>query len=484
MATETLKDKTTKGLLWGGMNNVVQQGLGLLSGIILGRLLTRGDYGMTAMIVVFSLVATALQDSGFKSALANLKSPTHRDYNSVFWFNIIVGTVCYAVLFLCAPLIADYYHTPELVTLCRVFFLSIILSCLGTAQSAYLFCNLKVKEQAQCNMTATVCSNVIGVTLAVLDCRYWSLAVMMMSYIGINTVLLWRASDWRPTMELNFGPVRRMFRFSSKLLATTILERINTNVMNILLGRHFTKAEVGDYNQAYQWSSKVFYLMQGTLQQVAQPVFTNVADERERQLRILRKLVRFTAFLSFPLLFGFGLVAEEFIVLAITAKWLTSAHLLQLLCVSGAFIPICSVLSNLLISKGRSGTYFWSTLVLCLLLIVTMQVLYPYGIRAMVVAYVVIYILWTFVWHYFVCRLTGYSLWAFLTDIVPFAMIAAAVMGVTWVATRSITPLPLLLAARVILATLLYYGVMRLLRVKILDECMEFIASKFRRGSS
>ena len=143
---ETLKEKTTRGLFWGGMNNVVQQGLGLLSGIILGRLLSRGDYGMTAMILVFSLIAQALQDSGFKSALANIKAPAHRDYNAVFWFNIIVGTSCYAILFLSAPLIARYYHTPELVLLCRVFFLSIIFSCLGTAQSAYLFRNLKVKE--------------------------------------------------------------------------------------------------------------------------------------------------------------------------------------------------------------------------------------------------------------------------------------------------------------------------------------------------
>ena len=478
---ETLKEKTTRGLFWGGMNNVVQQGLGLLSGIILGRLLSRGDYGMTAMILVFSLIAQALQDSGFKSALANIKAPAHRDYNAVFWFNIIVGTSCYAILFLSAPLIARYYHTPELVLLCRVFFLSIIFSCLGTAQSAYLFRNLKVKEQAQCNMAATVCSNIVGVTMAFLDCGYWSLAVMMMSYIGINTLLLWRASDWRPTFDIDFGPVRRMFRFSSKLLATTILERINTNVMNILLGRNFTKAEVGDYNQAYQWSSKMFYLMQGTLQQVAQPVFTNVADERERQLRILRKMVRFTAFLSFPMLFGFGLVAKEFIVLTITEKWLTSAGLLQLLCISGAFIPVCTVLSNLLISKGKSGIYLWCMLTLCIVLIVTMELLYPYGIRTMVMAYVAVYVLWTFVWHFFVKRLTGYSLWAFLADVLPFALIALAVMALTWQLTHTITILPVLLVTRILIATLLYYSVMRLLRVKILDECMAFITAKFKK---
>ncbi len=478
---ETLKEKTTRGLFWGGLNNVVQQGLGLLFGIVLGRLLSRQDYGMVAMIAIFTLVATALQESGFRSALANLKEPRHEDYNSVFWFNVIVGVTCYAILFLAAPLIASFYRTPELTLLCRVAFLSIVFSCLGTAQSAYLFRNLKVKEQAQCNMAAAVCSNLVGLGMALGGCGYWSLATQSLTYIGMNSLLLWSISDWRPTWHVDFGPVRRMFRFSSKLLATTILERVNTNVMNILLGRFFTKAEVGDYNQAYQWSSKMSYLLQGTLSQVAQPVFTNVAEERERQLHILRKLVRFTAFLSFPLLLGFSMVSHEFIVLTIGEKWIHSASLLQMLCISWAFLPIATVFINLLISKGKSGTYFCCTLALCVVLVATMLLLHPYGIRMMVKAYVGIYICWTFVWHYLVGRETGYTLWAFLMDILGFALIAAGVMTTTWMATSQISSLWLLLAARVVMAVVLYYIVMRLLRVKMLDECMQFFTSKLKK---
>ena len=478
---ETLKDKTTHGLLWGGMNNLVQQGLGLLFGIILGRLLSPHDYGMTPMILVFSLIATALQESGFKSAIANLREPQHRDYNAVFWFNILMGTACYVILFLAAPLIADYYHTPELVLLCRVSFLSIIFSSLGTAQSAYLFRNMQVKEQAQSNMTATILSSLVGVTLAFSGCGYWALAIQSMTYIGMNTLLLWHFSAWRPTMQFDFRPVKQMFRFSSKLLATTILERINTNVMNILLGRYFTTTEVGNYNQAYQWNSKMVYLLQGTLQQIAQPVFTNVANEQERQLRILRKLIRFTAFLSFPMLFGFGLIAQEFIVLTIGEVWICSAQLLQVLCISGAFVPICSVLTNLLISKGKSGTYFWCTLTLCIVLTTTMVIVHPYGIFSMVIAYTIIYIIWTFVWHFFVRQLTGYGLVALLTDILPFAGIALGVMVLTWAATRGITYLPLLLVTRIVTAAILYYVIMRALHVKILEECMTFIIAKIKR---
>ena len=145
---ETLKEKTAKGLLWGGLNSGIQQVIGLAFGIVLGRLLVPADYGMMAMISIFSLVATALQDSGFRTALTNLKDPKAEDYNSVFWFNIIMASSLYAILFFAAPLIGDYYHTPKVVPLCRYAFLSIVIASFGTAQSAYLFKNLKAKQQA------------------------------------------------------------------------------------------------------------------------------------------------------------------------------------------------------------------------------------------------------------------------------------------------------------------------------------------------
>ena len=150
---ESLKEKTAKGLFWGGMNNGVQQLLGLAFGIILGRLLDPSDYGMTAMLAVFSVIANELQSSGFKTGLINLKSPTHDDYNAVFWFNILAGIAIYAVLFFSAPLIADYYHQPKLIPLSRYVFLGFVFSSFGMAQSAYLTKQMQIKQIAQCGMT-------------------------------------------------------------------------------------------------------------------------------------------------------------------------------------------------------------------------------------------------------------------------------------------------------------------------------------------
>lgn len=477
---DSLKEKTAKGMLWGGLNNGVQQLLGLLFGIYMARKLPPSDYGMMAMISVFSLVATALQNSGFTTALANMKSPGHRDYNSVFWFNIIVGTSMYAILFFCAPLIADYYHTPALVPLCRYAFLSIIIASFSTAQSAYLFKNLMARQQAKAGMAAVVASCLTGAFMAWYGMAYWSLATQGIVFVGVCTIMNWHYSPWRPTFDIDFGPVRRMFRFSCKILATTIITHINNNVLNVLLGHYFSKHDTGQYFQAYQWDSKGFSLVQGMVQQVAQPVLAGLNGDDGRQINALRKMMRFTAFISFPLLFGLSLVSEELILVTIKGEWLFAAHLLSIISIGGAVLPLCTLLSNTIISKGRSDTYMWSTLAFGLAQIALMLAVWRLGIRTMVIVHAALNVLWLFVWHALTARLTGYRLTMFLKDTAPFALAAAAVMVATGAATEWISVLWMLLVARIVVAAALYYMVMRVAGARILDECMAFVLSKVR----
>ena len=472
----TLKEKTAQGLLWGGLNSGIQQLVGLAFGIVLGRLLAPSDYGMMAMISIFSLVATALQDSGFRTALTNIEHPKHEDYNSVFWFNIIMASSLYVILFLAAPLIGEYYHTPRVVPLCRYAFLSIVIASFGTAQSAYLFKHLRAKQQAEAGALAVILSSLTGVGMAFAGMAYWSLATQGLVYVGINTLLQWHFSPWRPSIHgITFAPVRRMFRFSCKILATTIMTHVNNNVLNILLGHYFTPRDTGNYNQAYQWNTKCYSLVQSMVAQVAQPVLVSLNGEEDRQKDVFRKMMRFTAFITFPLLFGFGLVAKEFIVTAIGEKWLASAQLIQILCISGATMPLSTLFSNMIISKGRSGTFFWCTFTLGLVQIATMIMIWPMGIRTMVIAYTLLNTSWLLVWLFFVRRLIGYGYWMFFCDVMPFALAAAGVMGVAYVATMPLSNMIALLITRFIIAVVLYYVVMKLARVKILAECERFV---------
>ena len=510
--SDSLKEKTAKGLFWGGVNNGVQQLLGLAFGIILGRLLDPSDYGMTAMLAVFSVIANELQSSGFKTGLINLEKPQHEDYNAVFWFNILAGAVIYVVLWFSAPLIADFYGQPALIPLSRYMFLGFVFSSFGVAQSAYLTKQMQIKRIAQCGMTATLSSSIMGVILAALGFGYWALATQYLMYIAVNTLLLWWFSPWRPTFNSQFtihnsqlptrsnncqlsivnceffSPLKRLFPFSFRIMLSAIFTQLNNNVMNLLLGHYYGKTNTGHYNQAYQWSSKCFLLVGNMLRQVDQTVLVGLRDERERQLAVLRKMMRFTAFISFPLLFCLALVSHEFIVLAIGEKWAFAASLLPLLCLSGAFMPLSTLLTDSVISQHRSDIYLWSTVVLGVLQIAMMVGLWRQGIVVMVWAYTLLNIICVFVWHFFVRRLMDYRLLSFLKDIVPFALAAAVVMLFTWWMGEFIVyslwfiddylKLWILLISRVVIAMLLYYGIMRIAGAVILKEVIAFFKKK------
>ena len=536
---ETLKEKTAKGLFWGGLSSTVQQLLGIVFGIILARRLNQSDFGMIAMITIFQLIGNDLQNSGFKVALANLRQPTDRDYNSVFWFNILMGGSLYVLLFFLAPFIADFYHIPSLTPLARYAFLSIVFASFGTAQSAWLFKNLHAKQQAKAGMMAVLISSSVAVAMAYMGFAYWALATQTNLYILLCTALYWHYSPWRPTVAaaqrskfkvqsskaatqrsrifnfqfsiFNFEvlrPALRMFRFSVKLLISQVLTDINNNVLNILLGRFYGRHDTGNYNQAFQWSTKGSNIIQSMVQQVAQPVLVSIDNEHERQLHVLRKMMRFAAFLSFPLLFGLSLVSHEFIVTLLGEKWAQSAHYLRLLAVASAFLPLSTLLANVVITKGRSNIFMYVNLALAICQTAAMLTIYHFKVSCfeflepfstllntstsylstlnsqlmtMVLAFVALTILWFFVWAYFARRLAGYRFTMLLRDVLPFLLTAAAVMLTTGFITSMLaTQLSTLnsqlstLITRILLAALLYYALMRLFRVQILNECLQF----------
>lgn len=219
-------------------------------------------------------------------------------------------------------------------------------------------------------------------------------------------------------------------------------------------------------------------LISGMVGGVAQPVLSQVTDERDRQVRIFRKMLRFTAFVSFPAMFGLSLIAPELITIAITDKWFESARILQLLCISGAFIPIITLYSNLIISKRKSDVYMWSTIVLSIVLLIVMCMLHSLGIYTMVITYVCINIAWLLVWHYFVWKEIRLGLFAALKDILPFLFIAALVMGITYYATSYIGNIYLLFVGKIVIAASLYIFIMWVSRSVTFKESVQYLLKR------
>lgn len=478
MPERSLKDKTAKGLLWGGINNGAMQLLNLIFGIITSRILNDTDYGMVGMLSVFSLIAGSLQESGFTAALVNKKDIRHEDYNAVFWFCSGVSLALYLILFFCAPLIAGFYNQPVLVPLARYSFLGFLIASLGISHSAYLFRNLMVKQKALTSIIALTVSGIAGVVLALTGFSYWGIATQSIVYVAAVNLCYLYFSPWRPTWNINFRPLKGMIGFSSKLLVTNIFTHINNNLFSIILGRYYSEREVGQFNQANKWNLMGHSLISGMVNSVALPVLRQVSDDTGRQQRVFRKMLRFTAFMSFPAMLGLSLVAPELITIAITDKWLPSAHILQLLAVGGAFIPVTNLYTNLIISKGKSNIFMWNTIAQGMVQLITMYLLYPYGIHTMLAVYVAVNIAWLGVWHYFVWREIRLGFFHALKDIFSFGIIAVAVMAGVAFITRPIENIYLLALAKILFAAALYIIILWASGSVTFKESLQYLLKK------
>ena len=386
---DNLKEKTAKGLLWGALNSSTMQMLNLVFGIFLARMLSPHDYGIVGVLAIFSLIAGNLQSSGFTQGLTNIKQPTANDYNSVFWFNVSVSIVCYVVLFFCAPLIAWFFHSDELVPLSRFVFLGFLISSFGITRNAIMFKKIMARERAMTGFISLLISGACGIVLAYNGMAYWSLAWQSVLFVLIQNICRYYYTRhlWRPSLRVDFTPIKKMFPFSVKILITTIINTINNNVLTFIFGNLFPMKTVGNFSQAMKWDTMAYTTISGTIEQVAQPILVEIADDKDRELRVFRKMMRFTAFLVFPCLFGLSLVAEEFILVTISAKWIDSVPLLQILCVGGAFMPFYTMYQHLVISAGRSDIYMWCNIGQIILQIAIILAFHSFGIVTMVIAY-------------------------------------------------------------------------------------------------
>lgn len=476
--SEALKDRTAKGFLWGSLNSGAIQVLNLLFGIILARCLSPEDYGMVGVLMIFVNIAGCLQACGFTQALINIKKPTDDDYNSVFWFNVLVSTVIYIILFLSAPLISAFFGIKELEGLSRLLFLCIFISSLGITRNAYMLKNMMNKELAVIGIVALLVSGGIGIGLAMCGYGYWSLAWQQIAFISALNVGRVICVPWHPNLKIDFGPVRRMFAFSVKMLITNIINSVQQSVLNFIFGKLFPIQAVGFFSQANNWNTKASSVVSGAMQQVAQPVLVEVADDAARRKQVLRKMLRFASFITFPMMLGLAMVAHEFIILTITDKWLESVPLLRVLCVGGAFLPIVTLFQSLTVSSGRSGLYMWMNIAQVLSTIAVVLLCYTMGMMVMVWLSTALYILWVVPWIIVVGRQTGLTFIEAMKDIMPFLLISVVVMAVAYFITLPIKSLWLLLIARIVAAVVLYYGIMWLLKATILKECIQFIKNK------
>lgn len=474
MSPSSLKQKTAKGLFWGGMSSGAQQLISALMGILFLMYLSAEDYGIVGLLGIFTAIAHTLQEGGFTAALINREKEDKKDYNAFFWFSIFLSLFFYLLLFFCAPAIAAFYNQPDLILIARVLFLTLPLQAIRFAPATIMTRRLMVKEGAIVDIVSILISGSTGVVMAIQGYAYWALVAQMVIFALTRSILIWFFSPFRPSFSFDFSPIKEMFSFSVKLIFSSIINQIQGNIFSVLLGRCYTKTEVGVYSQGVKWAGMGSSILLQMVSSVGQPMFASIQHDKIRQLQVLRKMMRFVAFTAFPVMLGIAFIGQEFISV-INEKWLPCVPILQICCVGGIFGLFGHLYNQLIMSHSKSTFFFVTSLVFGVLQITSAFLTLSYGLYWMAFAAMVINFISLGVTHFYASTLIAIRLKHILKDTMPYLLITVAIFVTVHFLTVGIESVAWRLILKIFFPVVLYVFVMWRSNSVIFRESMQLI---------
>ena len=248
------------------------------SNVVLARLLTPDDYGCIGMLMIFIALSNTFIDGGFGSALIQKKRPTQEDYSTIFYWNIALSIVLYVILFLCAPLIADFYNIELLSRVLQVEGLVLIINAFGIIQSNQLRKQLKFKSIAQVTLTATVISVIVAILMAFMGYGIWSLVAQQLVLSLATTIFYWVYSSWRPSRVFSWASFKELFGFGSFMLLSSLINAFCNNLNGLLIGKYFSASSMGYFSQSKKLEDVFSSSIEAVVGQVTYPVLVEVKD--------------------------------------------------------------------------------------------------------------------------------------------------------------------------------------------------------------
>jgi teichuronic acid exporter len=479
---DSLKSKTLRAVSWTFFEAVGVRGTQFIVGIVLARLLVPEQFGLIGMLAVFMAVAQSLLDSGFGAALIQKRDVAHVDTCSIFYFNIVVGFVAAGLLCLAAPWIAAFYHQPILTPLTRAMSAIIVINSFALVQNTILTRELNFRAMTKVSLIGSVLSGIVGISAAAAGFGVWSLVVQQLSNAFVHTVLLWLVSPWRPAWVFSRKSLRGMFGFGSRVMASGLLNTIFANIYWLTIGKLFSAMDLGYFTRAQKMQELPTLTLSWMVGRVTFPVFSSIQDDRVRVKRGLRKVLTSLAFVSFPITVGILVTARPLVIVLLTEKWAPCVPYLRLLCLAGLLFPMNWFNTNVLYAIGRSDLCFRLEVIKKTLIVISIAILWRWGIEALIWGQVVVSILSYGFNSYYNGVLIGYPIWEQVRDLMPYA-VPTVVMGLGVYLIGHI-PLPsdwLLLLIQMFTGVALCLGFARLLR---LPEFLEMWQAGWRRLSS
>ena len=432
MPEESLKNKTVKGTFWSAADNIARYTVTFAVGIVLARILSPDDYGLIGIIGIFTAVCDALINGGYYAALIRKKDATEDDFNTVFFINLVTSIYFYLIIYLCAPVIADFFGREELIWLTRVSSITMIIGALGFVQTIRLTKRIDFKSQTKITLVASIVSGIMGIALAINGCGVWALVAQTITSQVIKVIMLTFYNRWIPKFTFSKTSFFELFGFGWKLMVSKLLDNVWKELYQVVVGKFYSPATLGQYTRAKGFSQLFSSNLTDVVQRVSFPVLSNIQDEKERMIAAYRRIIKTTMFITFIAMFSLAAVSGPLIYCLIGPQWNDAAMYLPVICLCGSLYPLHAINLNMLQLQGRSDLFLVLEVVKKIISLGPLFVGAFVGIMPMLYSSIITGIICYFLNSYFPGKLLGYTSWMQIKDCAPSFGIALIIATIVW----------------------------------------------------
>lgn len=354
MHDDMKQDSALAGVVWAFAERILAQIVSLFVSIVLARLLLPSEYGIVALVMIFITIANVFVSYGLGDALIQKKDADARDFSTIFYCNITISILIYVLIVLAAPYVADFYHEPLIVPVFRVLGIKIPIAAINSIQHAYVSKHMQFRKFFFSTLGGTLSSGVVGIWMAYSGYGVWALVTQYLMNTCIDTIVLFLTVKWHPTFQYSGKTAKELLSFGWKSTSSALLNSVYTSLRSLIIGRVYSSADLAFYNKGNAYPSLIITNVNTSISRVTYPVLSNNKDDEKKYIELLRKAVRNSSYVVHPGLVLLMVVAQPFISLLLTDKWLPCVPFLRVLCVYWMAEPLLSNYSNVMKSLGRS----------------------------------------------------------------------------------------------------------------------------------
>lgn len=423
------KNSVISNFIWRFAERCGAQIVTFIVSIVLARILAPEEYGTIALVTVFTTILQVFVDSGLGTALIQKKNADNLDFSSVFYFNLFMCLILYLAMFLCAPYIARFYDDVSLIPIIRVISLTIVVSGVKGIQQAYVSRNMLFKRFFFSTIGGTLFSAVLGIIMAYAHFGVWALVAQQLSNSIIDTLILWVTVRWRPQLMFSWKRLTKLLSFGSKLLASSLLDTIYSNLRNLIIGKIYSSSDLAFYNQGDKFPKVIVTNINSSIDSVLLPSMSSVQDNHEKVKSMTRRAIKTSTYIMAPLMMGLAFCATPIVQLVLTDKWLPCVPFLQVFCITYMFWPVHTANLNAINAMGRSDLFLKLEIIKKVigltLLFITMRI----SVMAMAYSLLISGLLSQIINSWPNRKLLNYGYLEQVKDILP-AILLAVIMGV------------------------------------------------------